>query len=524
LKEKWYEAAYGKEAISEHKIKAWKNAVPHKDFGIPPKNEFIPTDFSLLTEPLPEDEDDNEGPILLEQNEHYELHYKLDRTFKRPKAEIYLDFKTNWAYMSPYHSVCANLATELLVDELTEFSYDAGIAGLYYSLYNTKVGVRLILKGYNHKLKTLYKTILNRITNFSINPERFPLILEMMRRSFENFDKEQPCKHAGYTTSYLLEHPRWHIYEYIEEINSGAITMEAVNAFFKNLFRESYAVALIGGNVSEEWAKDAMKLAVDTLKYTPLPKRDISTQRISKIPTGKKVVTRKQHSNAGDNNSAIDMNFQFEPREDYQRDVTIELLSDILNKPAYHELRTVQQLGYIVDEGVVSYEDVRVLYIMIQSSIASPDGLLTRIETFLEEFRKNALENLSEEEFNEYVTSLAALKAEPEKKLSHRLGRFWREISNGTLDYHRAEREIEALGKVKKEDVVQMFDQFIDENAPERRCLISLVHGNQHQIDGNASNAQENNTVVVKDPVAFRNSCETYPVRGAKFQDTEKSD
>lgn len=79
------------------------------------------------------------------------------------------------------------------------------------------------------------------------------------------------------------------------------------------------------------------------------------------------------------------------------------------------------------------------LYIIIQSSIARPDELAERIGAFLHEFRNNTLENMSEEEFNDYMKSLAAIKEEPEKTLSDRFKRFQGEISNKTMEFRRTE-------------------------------------------------------------------------------------
>ena len=51
---------------------------------LPNPNEFIPKDFEIL----PEESDYSEIPILIEENDTYELWYKKDDKFKMPKVSI----------------------------------------------------------------------------------------------------------------------------------------------------------------------------------------------------------------------------------------------------------------------------------------------------------------------------------------------------------------------------------------------------------------------------------------------------
>ncbi len=530
LKEKWYQTPYGVEQVSEEQMDVWKNTKPNSELGIPPKNEFIPSDFTILADPIPHGQQDLEGPEILEVNEFYELHYKLDKTFNRPKAVVYLDLKTNWSYMSPRHSVLTKLATNLLVDELTEFSYDADIAGLHYDLSNTQSGISLMVQGYNHKLRILLETILKRIKDFTIKEERFPLILDSVKRSFYNFDKEQPYQHAMYAVSCLLEHPRWHVREYIDVVENGEITMDVINAFVPELLRRMFAVGLIGGNVSEQWAKDVMNCMKDTLKYKPLAQSEFSTKRVTQIPLDYEVLSRQTHPNVQDNNSAISVTFQLGGSGDTKKDVLIDLLSEILSKPTFHELRTVQQLGYMVFQGFQTVHDIRVIYFIIQSTVVGADELMKRIRQFLVDFRTDNLEKLTDEELKNYVDSLSALKAEPEKKLVRRYSRFWHEICERTFEYQRAQDEIEALKSVTKEDVIKVFDEFLADSGSQRRCLISLVHGNQDPApsmdcvpeQGTKLEGASRPVLEVRNCTAFKDWCPTYPALGASMADIAK--
>lgn len=523
--EKWYKTRYAIESIPDEKLQRWSSTKPDVLIDIPPKNIFVPTDLSLLADPLPLDEKDLEGPKIIEENEYYQLHYKLDRTFRRPKAAVYFDFVTRDSYLSPRHSLLTKIFNDIVMDELNEFSYDADIAGLHYSLYNTVGGMRLTAYGYNHKLGMLLETIIDRMANISVAPERFHRIVDSSRRSYMNFDKDQPYQHAMYACTFLMEEPRWHIRQYLEVLDSGEVTIEAVKTFAKELTKRMFITAMVGGNVSEEWAKNVMKTVIKKLGFHGLPHLEFNNRRISILPTDYEVLTRQTHRNMNDNNSAIKMLFQIGPRGNFAFDVLLEVLSDILNKPTFHELRTVQQLGYMVFEGVTSYDNCRAFYIIVQSTVAGPDELLRRIRSFLVDVRKDTLEPMSEEEFNGYVTSLIALKSEHEKKIIRQMNIYWSEIALRQYVYDRDQKEIKALRTVTKADVLKLFDDYIASTGINTRCLISMVYGNQHNqpepITEQGVQKLEGATrpcIEVLDPAAFRDWCPKYPVAGACLQ------
>merc|ERR1740130_1138210 len=118
---------------------------------------------------------------------------------------IYMDLITPAAYYSPTSAVYTRLFTRMVEDVLNEFSYDAELAGLHYSLYNTAEGLRLLVSGYNHKLAELLKAIVEKINSFSdwADPQRFLLLKDQAKRDYANFFKNQPYQHARYMISNL---------------------------------------------------------------------------------------------------------------------------------------------------------------------------------------------------------------------------------------------------------------------------------------------------------------------------------
>lgn len=511
-KERWYETPYHVEQIEGSRRRRWSSVNSNDELYIPEPNPFIPTEFDLLADPLPDDEEDNEGPAEIFRNEYMEIHHKLDRTFKRPKASVYLSMKTPYAYLTPWHSVMSNLLTYLLEDALSEYTYAAEKAGFMYSLSQGTDGIQLIVQGYSHRIDVLLAAVVKKMTTFEADATRFEMIRDNVERDYINFSKNQPYSIAMYYVNYLMEDPRWHVSDYLRVLADGSVTLKSLTQYSKDIQSRMFVKALVSGNMSEESAIELVKSVQTAIGYKPVPDIEQIHRRVVQAPIGTDIYTRNVHPNEDDNNSAIDVYFPIGPRGDFVKDVTAEVLADILSKPAFHELRTVQQLGYIVFEGVRSLDCVRGLYVIVQSPVVGPDELLDRIDKFMIEARKDVLEAMTEEKFQDYVRSLIATKAEPDRKLSARSWRFWKELTDEYRQYDRAQKEIEALRSISKADVVEFFDAHIAPGGKSRRRIVSQVFGNQHPLADKTPVTE--GALEVENPLAFRRYCPLYPVGG----------
>lgn len=87
--------------------------------------------------------------------------------------------------MYNFRFVCLNvifrLFADLVGDSLTEFSYDADLAGLSYNYASHSFGTYLIIAGYNDKLPVLLRHIFERIKGLKVNPDRLKIMKEQVR-------------------------------------------------------------------------------------------------------------------------------------------------------------------------------------------------------------------------------------------------------------------------------------------------------------------------------------------------------
>eukprot|EP00177_Eucheuma_denticulatum_P002205 GFKZ01003943.1.p1 GENE.GFKZ01003943.1~~GFKZ01003943.1.p1 ORF type:complete len:1005 (+),score=138.94 GFKZ01003943.1:271-3285(+) len=510
--ERWYGAKYHVEPIEKSTLSSWSLCEPNEALSLPEPNHLIPSDFTIIGEQLGIEQDDTEGPECIFTNEYMEVHHKLDRSFNRPKVTVAMEFKTSMANQSPWHAAMFDIYQELLDDSLVEYYSVVARAGFGFSFASMSTGLRLILSGYSDGIEKLLRDVTDKMKSFKPDPTRFEMIRDNLERGLMNFAKSSPSSHASVRVGSLLMEPTWSVEDQLRFYRDGSINFDSLAKFSQDVLSRVFVTAMAYGNITESAFLEIMHSVCNTIAFAPLPEVERSRGRIVQLPVGHHLFSRQAHPNPDDKNSAIEVYYQLKQLGDFKSDVIYEVLSDILDEPAFHELRTVQQLGYMVDASLSYHDSVGGFQISIQSTVASPDELLRRIDAFLIDVRKNLIEEMSDEKFQEYVNALITNKAEPDRRLSSRAWRFWSELSCGYLQYDRSQQELEALRTVTKEDVCAVFDDWISRDGTNTRRIVSQVFGNQHPFSSREELPK--GAVDITNTAAFRRQNALFPVAG----------
>lgn len=145
-KEKWYGTDFSVESVSGSTMERWEQPPSPASIGLdfPRPNKFIPSEMGLEVKyppasidrfrkrsfeekiaPLPPPEiirdDGSEG--------RWTVYYKADNRFGQPKAFVIFQLLTKEVSSSAKKAALANLYEFAVSDKLTEYAYDAGLAG-----------------------------------------------------------------------------------------------------------------------------------------------------------------------------------------------------------------------------------------------------------------------------------------------------------------------------------------------------------------------------------------------------------
>lgn len=89
----------------------------------------------------------------------------------------FLAYFSVWlANLGPRH----RLYSDIVNDTLSEYSYDADIAGLSYKFMQHPSGLFVSMSGYNDKMAVLVQHVLEKIKGLVVNPQRLAVMKEQV--------------------------------------------------------------------------------------------------------------------------------------------------------------------------------------------------------------------------------------------------------------------------------------------------------------------------------------------------------
>ncbi|KAI0077374.1 LuxS/MPP-like metallohydrolase [Panus rudis PR-1116 ss-1] len=473
--EKWYGTEYFVRKLDQGFLDKANLPNENTELHLPEPNPYIPENLSVEKKDVAKPA---KVPSRIRQNDFSALWYKKDDQFWVPKAHVKLDIRSSMAYATPRQAVLTRLLSDLLDDDLSEVTYYAELAGLGYSVNNYRGGLLVSVTGYNDKLGVLLDTVMERLKNLVIKPDRLKVMAEQLDREYKNFYIRQPSLLCDHYAACVMMPVVWTPDVKLKEI--PYITVEDVQRHKDDLLSKIYFEMLVTGNIKQE---DAIHIAESVearlASARVLPPLERPQTRSLLLPTGCNLVLENDVTDPEELNSSITYYCQFGDIADGRLRPILALIVHILKEPAFSQLRTVEQLGYIVATAFWSATGSMGLGIKIQS-LKSPAFLEQRIEAFLTQFR-DQLSEMSEEEFEGKKDGLAIRMLEKTKNLRDEASRFWNHIRSGYYDFLQHEVDANAVRSLQLRDVLEAYNRYVSPSSRARKKMSAHVVSQQCQ-------------------------------------------
>uniref|UniRef100_A0A131YUM3 Insulin-degrading enzyme n=1 Tax=Rhipicephalus appendiculatus TaxID=34631 RepID=A0A131YUM3_RHIAP len=502
--EKWYGTQYSLQPIPDSVMQVWHAAGTNENLKLPPRNEFIPSNFDQC----PHEGEGEQLPVIIKNTEGTRVWFVQDHTYNLPKAVLHFEFKSPVAYQDPHHTNMTHMFVRLFTDALNEYTYAAMQAGLSYSLDNTIYGIVLSIRGYNDKQHVLLSKIMDKLTNFVVDQQRFDILKESYIRGLKNFSAEQPHQHAVYYTYMLLAQKVWSHGEMLEATEE--LTRESVQDMIPKLLSRMHIECLMHGNLSHQHALELVGIVERSLQASVgtkslLPSELVGHREHQLLERGEYIY---EQVNEVHHTSSIQTYFQCGPQET-RANMLVELLCQLITEPCYNILRTQEQLGYLVASGPRRSNGVQGIRIIVQSD-RPPLFLDSRIEAFLV-YIENYIQEMSDTEFESNKTALAARRLEKPKKLAQLASKYWMEILSQQYNFDRDKIEVACLEALTKADLLTFFKEHVAAGAPYRKKL-SVHIKCSGQGDTSEETSPTNGPMWIKNITEFKRSLGLYPL------------
>ncbi|MFV1872542.1 MAG: insulinase family protein [Oleiphilus sp.] len=446
----WYNAPYKATKLKAELISELEATLSHDDLHLPKPNIFIPENTVLLG-------NTNSEPELLKKSEGFEAWYALDASFGTPKANIYLTLRSPVANNSPENANKTDLLISLINDSLTEFSYPAYLAGLQFELYKHLRGATIKISGYNDKQSNLLIKILNTLKFAHLNPDRFDIIKERLRRELDNAKDKKPFEQAISQTQNLLINPSWNEQEKLAALTH--IEFNAMPSFRDEFLSQLEAVLFVNGNVSRASTLNmANQIAKIVLK--PAQKVKVPRANITKL-VGDQVWSSALEVDHSDTGFVYYLQGKVKSHSEQAK---FRVLNQILSTEFYGSIRTDKQLGYIVFSTNFDLLDLPAIAFIIQSPSAKADVLYEENIEFLISQREN-MSTLSDAELNRYKQAVISRLLKQENTLYSRSNKYWQDIDRENFSFNTKQSLADEVEKVQQKDLIELMERLIAEKG-----------------------------------------------------------
>jgi len=440
---RFYQVPYSSSTVEQSQLATWLNDQSGADLHLPAANDFIAEDVSLvaLGDTVPE------APQRILDDALQTVWFLQDEEFRVPKGATYVNFRSPAVGQTAQQSAAAVLYTALLKDAVNEFAYPALLAGLSFDLYKHAQGISLRISGYNDKQALLLERLLDTVREPDFDRGRFGNIRADMIRSLQNSVAKRPSGQVIDDLREALLYGEWGEQALIEALHD--MTLADVERYADQFWATATAESMIYGNYQQAVAQkvaDSIEALLGNDSAPVLPPLKVlrlgaaeALQYAVEVPHDDSVIAWYLQ---GDGDSWNDR-------------AATALTGQIIKSGFFQQLRTEQQLGYVVAAIPWPQLDVPGLVLLIQSSNTSAPDVAAAIESYM----GTVPAQIDREQFRRHQSALAYEITKPDKNLWERAEFFWQSIAKNQDDFDGRKRLAAAIQAFTLEDWLSYYQR-----------------------------------------------------------------
>lgn len=444
----YHEGSYSIRATTEEDFARWKEISKTLDFNLPPANPLFSDKKAKIVKAI------YDKPTLIVNQRGAEAWLMHAQHYREDKGLMEVHFNVDFAFTQPKNYVLASLLNDLFSLQTTTLKDRAARAGLDITTdLNHEKSQYIRIAGYSAQQEALFKTLINQFANLTISEEEFAQVLDRFKLSIINAKKAPPYKQIFGHRERLLRLANWTDEEILAAADS--VTREDVSAYHQRLFGDNLLRVYAFGNYTQEQVKEITHYAADVMRSQREPE-----QRHIMPSITPRMGENIYYTEVVDQTDSALMDAWIIPEQSIEQQAQFMLLDGILGNEIFTQLRTNEQMGYVVGSAASSFNEYPMFMLFVQSTNTDLAGIKARLDKFRKEFLKT-LQELTPE-------TLEQLKKSEIAKIMQKPTDFNSEATEHLADFHwakfsfdRKQRTVAALAKVTKEDLLEAYQQFL---------------------------------------------------------------
>ena len=445
---RWYNTPYSITPIEPALLQQLDAQQALAEVILPEDNPYLCGDITLLTEQqhMPQ-------PEQLFQDDSLSVWYKADTDFNSPKGHIFVQLNLPHCTADAKQMAAIRLWTELFQDNINQQFYAATTVGLSYHIHVQRQGISIHTCGMAMNQQLLLQQLLAQMLQQHFDENRFDELKRQLIRHWRNSSKNKPVARLFSQLSALLQPSNPEIDVLADALT--ALDFAEFSAFHQQLLRQVHIESLLLGNWSRGQATQLQQILQHWQNQLPCVGKRQNNNKVS--IEGHGPVWIQLDVEHDDHALVIYLPSQ---HTDAQQMARFMLANHVLSPEYFHQLRTEQQLGYLVGTGYVPINTQPGIAFYIQSPGTACEQLYSATVAFFTRFLADTKE-LTEDEFTEIKQGLQAQLQERDTSLSARAKRYWLAIGQQDYSFSLNEQISAALQTLTLLEFVQFLQQLL---------------------------------------------------------------
>ncbi|WP_288988448.1 insulinase family protein, partial [uncultured Cobetia sp.] len=335
--------------------------------------------------------------------------------------------------------------------------YPARLAGQDALVYAHGRGITLQFSGWRDGQQPEMREVLDQLVNGEMAPATLERITQRLRRSLQNRAQAPLYTRLGRSLSETLVGLPSTAAQQLAALDK--IDAQSLDSFRKRFLAKLHVQAMVTGNLTADQARETGQLVINGLapRITREAVPDLEVRQVTQH------TVLRPDSTRGD---AGALRYLQGKDRTLQSQARIAVLGQLLEAPFYSQLRTEEQLGYIVSARYSPMLDAPGLSLLVQSPSKDSKTLFSRMDAFLTRF-DSRVKSLDEAALASYRDAVVDSLTQKPRKLSELAARNWSELSFGWTGFDRRQQLVAAVEQVSAQDIRAIWQQLNASSALE---------------------------------------------------------
>jgi protease-3 len=444
----FFDGKYDVKDISASDYARFDTLVKKHTFNLPPLNNL----FTDKAAPIVENK--YLKPHAVVSAAGIEAFVQQPEFYREDKGQLAVEINTNIGGKSAKNIVLANLLSDIYKKQNTTLIDRAYNASLGLSVAVSGSNSQTIhISGYTTKHSLLLEELLNNFAKLDLSKAVFEEALVTYKEELANNNKNHVFRQLFGHLNRLTHRQQWSDKELLAE--TSKVSLQDVASYYKAVKKDPLIRVLAVGNYSEESVREMAAIATKILPGKRLPNSRAIEQYST--PAAGKVIKFKDSLELAD--SAV-LQAWFRDQKSDDEKAQLSVLTAFLDKAFFMQLRTNEQLGYVVQSVPYSVDDVPGYLMVVQSSNSDLVKIKSRIDKFRQEYLAE-LKSIEPAKIEETKQAIIANVIQKPTDFYREADLYSKEFWLAKYSFDARDRHLAALKKVTKEDLINIYEQLL---------------------------------------------------------------